>query len=64
MGCSGDEHDLINSFSIYALFSGRFFLKFSYKVIVMGKKDRFAVFGCNIDCLFPWKYTAKFPFWV
>ena len=50
--------------SIYVRFSGQFFFKFSYKKIVMGKKDRCAVFGCNIDCLFPWKYTAKFPFWV
>ena len=26
----------------------------------MGKKDRYAVFGFNNDCLFPEKYTAKF----
>ena len=38
----GNEHDLIYTLSIYAHFS-----------IVMGKKDRCAVFGCNNDCLFP-----------
>ena len=27
-----------------------------------GKKDRYAVFGCNNDCLFPEKYTMKFSF--
>ena len=28
-------------------------------MIVMGKKDPCAVFGCNNDRLFPEKYTAK-----
>ena len=27
-----------------------------------GKKDRYAVFGCNNDRLFPEKYTMKFSF--
>ena len=50
----GHEHDLIYSPSIYARFSDQFFFKFSLKKIVMGKKDRCAVFGCNNDCFFPW----------
>ena len=33
-----------------------------YKKMVMGKKDRCAVFGCNNDRLFPEKYTVKFSF--
>ena len=32
------------------------------KKIVMGKKDRCAVFGCNKERLFPEKYTVKFSF--
>ena len=48
--------------SIYVRFSGQFFFKFSYKKIVMGKKDRCAVFGYNDDRLFPQKYTLKFSF--
>ena len=43
-------------------FRGNFFFKFSWKKIVMGKKDRCAVFGCNNDRLFPEKYTVKFSF--
>ena len=34
-------------------FRGNFFFKFSWKKIVMGKKDRCAVFGCNNDRLLP-----------
>ena len=34
----GHEHDPIHSLSIYARFSGLFFVKFSRKKIVMGKK--------------------------
>ena len=30
------------------------------KKIVMGKKDRCTVFGCNKERLFPEKYTVKF----
>ena len=48
--------------SIYALFSGQFFFKFSYKKIVMRTKDLCAVFKCNKDRLFPTKYTLKFSF--
>ena len=44
----GHEHDPIFSLSIYARFSNQFFFKFSWKRIVMGKKDCCAVFGCNI----------------
>ena len=29
-----------------------------------GKKDCFAVFGCNNDHLFHEKYTVKFPFYL
>ena len=58
----GHEHDPIYSLSIYARFSGQFFLKFSYKRIVMRKKDRCVVFGCNNDRFFPEKYTVKFSF--
>ena len=46
-GGGGDEHDPIYSLSIYARFSGQFFYKFSYKKIVMGKKDSYAMLGCN-----------------
>ena len=59
---SGHEHDPIFSLSIYARFSNQFFFKFSWKKIVMGKKDCCAVFGCNNDRLFPEKYTVKFSF--
>ena len=41
---------------------GQFFFKFPKKKIVMGKKDRCAVFGYNEDRLFPQKYTLEFPF--
>ena len=54
----GHEHDPIYSVSIYARFSGQFFLK----KIVIRKIDRCAVFGCNNDRLFPEKYTEKFSF--
>ena len=43
-------------------FSGQFFFRFSLKIIVMGKKDRCAVFGCNNDHLYAEKYTLKFSF--
>ena len=33
----GRAHDPIYSLSIYASFVGQFFLKFSYKKIIMGK---------------------------
>ena len=58
----GHEHDPIYSLGIYACFSGQFFFKFSLKKIVMGKKDRCAVFGCNHARLFPEKNTLKFSF--
>ena len=47
---SVNEHDPIHSHSIYE------------KKIVMGKRDRCAVFRCNNDRLFPEKYTLKFSF--
>ena len=58
----GRERDPIYSPSIYARFSGQFFSKFSEKKILMGKKDRCAVFGCTYDRLFPEKYIVKFSF--
>ena len=53
----GHEHDLIYSLRFTRTFSVQFFFKFSQKKIVMGKKDRCAVFGLNNDHLFPQKYT-------
>ena len=53
------EHDPIYLLSIYTHFLGQFFFKFSQKKIVMGKKDRCAMFGCNNDHLFPEKYTVS-----
>ena len=59
----GHEHDPIFSLSIYTrAFRDNFSLSFPRKKIVMGKKDRCALFGCNNDCLFPEKYTVKFSF--
>ena len=52
----GHEHI---SFVFYERFSGHFFSKFCQNKIVMGKKDRCAVFGCNHDRLFPEKCTVK-----
>ena len=46
---------------IYARFSGKFMFKFRKKIVV-GKKDRCALFGCNNDHLFAEKYTVKFSF--
>ena len=34
----GHAHDPIYSLSIYTCFVGQFFLKFSYKKIIIGKK--------------------------
>ena len=58
----GHEHDPIYSLSVYSRFSGQFFFTFSQKNIVMGEKDRCAVFGCNNDLPFPEKYILKFSF--
>ena len=51
----GHKHILIYSLSINVRLSGHFFLTFSLNKIVMGKKDRRAVFGCKDDHLFPEK---------
>ena len=56
----GHEHDPIYSLSIYA--RSNISLSFPRKKIVIGKKDRCAVFGCNNDGLFSEKYTVKFSF--
>ena len=58
----GHEHDPIYSHQYLRRFSGQFFFKFSYKKIVMGKRDRCAVFGCNNNRPFAEKYTLKFSF--
>ena len=42
-------------------FRANFSLSFPRKKIVMGKKDRCAVFGGNNDRLFPKKYTLFLP---
>ena len=60
----GHEHDPIYSHQ-YAYVSALFGPIFAFKKkekIVMRKKDRCAVFGCNNDRLFPEKYTLKFSF--
>ena len=64
MGCPGGWSTIrYTCISIYVCFAGQFFLKFSWKKIVMEKKkDHCSMFGCNNDCLFPEKYTLKFPF--
>ena len=49
----GHEHNQVYSLIIYARFSGQFFFKFSWRKIIMRKKDRCAVFGFNNDRLFP-----------
>ena len=60
MGCPGvgggsrAQSDILSQY-MYARFLGQ-------KRIVMEKKDRFAVFGCNDERLFPDKYTLKFYF--
>ena len=43
-------------------FWDQFFFKFTLKKIVMGKKERCAVFGCNNDHLYAEKYTLKLSF--
>ena len=58
----GHGHDPMYSLSIYAGFSGQFFFTFSWKKIVIGKKDRCAVFGCKNERLFPYKYRVKISF--
>ena len=49
----GHGHDPMYSLSIYAGFAGQFSFTFSCKKIVIGKKDRCAVFGCKNERLFP-----------
>ena len=44
-------------------FRGNFTLSFPRKKILMGKKDRCAVFECTNDRLFPEKYIVKFSFY-
>ena len=41
------------------VFQANFLLNSPRKIIVMGKKDHCAVFGCNNDRLFLEKYTVK-----
>jgi len=61
MGCSGGMSSIQYTRSGFTLaFRANFSFSFPRKKIVIGKKDRCAVFGCNNDRLFPEKYTAKF----
>ena len=56
MGCLGGMSTIrCTRINIYGGFSSQFFFKFSLKKIVMGKKDRGGVFGCNNHRLFPEK---------
>ena len=43
---------------IYLRFSDQFFFEFFQKKIVMEKRDRCAVFGCNNDRPFPEKFSV------
>ena len=56
----GHERDPIYSLSIHMRLLGQFFFEFSQKKIVMRKKARCAVFGCNNDRLFPKKKQWSF----
>ena len=53
------EDDPIYLLSITRTFWANFSLSFPRKKIVMGKKDRCVMFGCNNDHLFPEKYTVS-----
>ena len=57
MGCpGGHEHDILDpiySLSIYARFSGQFFLKFSYKKIVIRKKIVVPCLDVTMIAFFP-----------
>ena len=56
----GHEHDPISVFT--RAFRANCSLSFPRKKIVIGRKDRCAVFRCSNDRLFPEKYTVKFSF--
>ena len=63
MGCPGGAlagSDILVQY-LRALF-GPIFLYVFLEKDCNGKKDRYAVFGCNNDRLFPKKYTMKFSF--
>ena len=63
MGCQGGMSTIQYTRSVFTrAFRANFSLSSSRKKIVMGKKDRCAVFGCNNDRLFTEKYTVKFSF--
>ena len=63
MGCQGGMSTIQYTRSVFTrAFRANFSLSSSRKKIVMGKKDRCAVFGCNNYRLFTEKYTAKFSF--
>ena len=63
MGCPGGMSSIRYTRSVYTrAFRANFWLSSPRKKIVMGKKDRCAVIGCNNDRLFPEKYTVKFSF--
>ena len=62
IGCPGCMSTTRYTLSVFTrAFRANFFSVFLEKDC-NGKKDRWAVFGCNNDRLFPEKYTLKFPF--
>ena len=53
MGCTGGNNTIRYTRSVFTrAFRANFSLSFPRKKIVIGKKDRCAVFGCNNDRLF------------
>ena len=63
MGCPGGMSTIRYTRSVFTrAFRANFSLSSLKKRIVMGEKDRCAVFGFNNDLLFPEKYTVKFSF--
>ena len=63
MGCPGGMSTIRYTRSVFTrAFRANFSLSSLKKRIVMGEKDRCAVFGFNNDLLFPEKYIVKFSF--
>ena len=63
MGCPGGMNTIRYTRPVFTrVFQANFSLSSPRKKIVMGKKDRCAVFGCINDRLFPEIYTVKFSF--
>ena len=63
MGCPGGMSTIRYTRSVFTrAFRANFSSRSPKKKIVMGEKDRCAVFGFNNDLLFPEKYIVKFSF--